>query len=262
MTWSKDLWRASVPRAARLRGMSGSKEFRPSGLIDLVERFVEGESPSSRTAARHVRLNRVSPSRDDRPGRRYCGGRVSLEPNGCAAQSTQKINIIYKNGFNYIMPIYGIPEKPNRKFPAHPPPVRKHNRPIIIFLTVNMVSHSQSLLSNRAVHEFFVKVWSESLEWTVGYYLLMPDHIHLFCSPTQYETPDIHNWITYWKRSASRSLPDLKGCWQNDFWDTQIRSNDNYHRKLLYVANNPVRKGLVKSSNEWPYQGVINSLKM
>jgi len=49
--------------------------------------------------------------------------------------------------------------------------------------------------------------------------------------------------------------------WQRDFWDTQLRKGENYDEKWQYVLENPVRAGLVKHSEDWPYQGELNVLE-
>jgi len=46
-----------------------------------------------------------------------------------------------------------------------------------------------------------------------------------------------------------------------DFWDTQLRKGENYDEKWQYVLENPVRAGLVKHSEDWPYQGELNVLE-
>jgi hypothetical protein len=39
-----------------------------------------------------------------------------------------------------------------------------------------------------------------------------------------------------------------------------MRSQEHYLRKLDYVRDNPVRKGLVGRWQDWPYQGAMHSL--
>lgn len=34
----------------------------------------------------------------------------------------------------------------------------------------------------------------------------MPDHVHFFCSPAAWPTPDFHKWMTYWKALATRAF--------------------------------------------------------
>ena len=52
--------------------------------------------------------------------------------------------------------------------------------------------------------------------------------------------------------------------WQPGFFDHVLRSNESYSQKWNYVRENPVRaglvksvEGLVKSVEDWPYQGEI-----
>jgi putative transposase len=39
-----------------------------------------------------------------------------------------------------------------------------------------------------------------------------------------------------------------------------LRSSDSYSQKWHYVKENPVRAGLIKRSDEWPWQGEIELL--
>jgi hypothetical protein len=41
-----------------------------------------------------------------------------------------------------------------------------------------------------------------------------------------------------------------------------LRSVESYSQKWDYVKENPVRAGLVKTSDEWPWQGEIESLML
>lgn len=99
-------------------------------------------------------------------------------------------------------------------------------------------------------------------QWVVGRYVIMPDHIHLFYAPAVYEYPTLTNWGKYWKTLVSRKWPkpDQHPIWQQSFWDTQLLQGDSYAEKWHYVKTNPVRQGLVKHSNDWKYQGEIETL--
>jgi hypothetical protein len=45
--------------------------------------------------------------------------------------------------------------------------------------------------------------------------------------------------------------------WEEGFFDHVLRSNESYSQKWHYVRENPVRAGLVRSVEDWPYQGEI-----
>jgi hypothetical protein len=45
------------------------------------------------------------------------------------------------------------------------------------------------------------------------------------------------------------------------FFDHLIRHSESYAEKWEYVRLNPVRAGLVKTCQEWPWQGEIEKLE-
>ncbi len=148
---------------------------------------------------------------------------------------------------------------PQRKHPAHHAFVEGHNKSIIVFLTI-CTHQRRKILATEFVHETLLDIWALSRQWKVGRYVIMPDHIHLFCSPVSRESENVAKWTTYWKRMVSRKLPDLQPLWQRDCWDTQLRRHESYSEKWGYVCNNPVRAGLVKQADQWPFQGTLNHL--
>ena len=151
---------------------------------------------------------------------------------------------------------------PVRKTPIRLPARETLNRPIIIFVTV--CSHKRKpVLCFQDTYELILGSWTKAGAWFVGRYLVMPDHIHLFCAPARVDYPELRKWVQYWKALASSSWPRKRErpVWQASFWDTQLRSGESYDLKWEYVRQNPVRKGLVHSPEEWPYQGELNKLK-
>lgn len=40
-----------------------------------------------------------------------------------------------------------------------------------------------------------------------------------------------------------------------------MRDRGEYKEKLAYVRENPLRKNLVKTPEEWPYQGIFHDLR-
>jgi len=156
----------------------------------------------------------------------------------------------------------GATSWPARRSPIHLPVREAFNRPIIIFVTACTSKRKPILAVNDAYGEILA-AWREANGWLVGRYLVMPDHVHLFCAPAGADYPELRKWVQYWKSIASRSWPRMseQPVWQTSFWDTQLRTGEGYEQKWEYVRQNPVRKGLVKSAEEWPYQGEMNKLQ-
>src|SRR5688572_8802324 len=60
------------------------------------------------------------------------------------------------------------------------------DQPTIVFLTV-CTSNRNPWLIEPSVHEKLLDAWTKADAWLIGYYLLMPDHLHLFCAPNKRE---------------------------------------------------------------------------
>ena len=149
---------------------------------------------------------------------------------------------------------------PKRKHPVHFD-MKDKNIPKVIFLTV-CSKGKKKIFANDSVHKLLVDSWSKAEYWAVGKYVIMPDHIHLLCCNANYKYPDLKPWVKYWKSEVSKKWFNIREqpIWQNDFWDRQMRSYENYYKKWEYIRNNPVRAGYVKNANEWIYQGQLNIL--
>jgi putative transposase len=154
-----------------------------------------------------------------------------------------------------------IPDLPARNRPVRRPVVESHNRAIIIYLTV-CTKNRRPILANAKMHAHIRTAWITANHWLVGRYTVMPDHLHLFCSPGSLEAKPVANWVRFWKAEVCKVTGAAEGTlWQTDFWDVQLRHGDNYAAKWEYVRNNPVRAGLVAKPEDWPYQGEMNILR-
>jgi len=132
-------------------------------------------------------------------------------------------------------------------------------QPTIVLL--NVCTHQRHpWLAQPVVHESLKRVWEEALAWLVGRYVLMPDHLHLFCAPGV-QPVSLDRWVSYWKRLFSLRADNPTWRWQVKHWDTRLRSSESYEQKWQYVLSNPVRKGLVARVEDWPYQGELNLLR-
>jgi putative transposase len=155
-----------------------------------------------------------------------------------------------------------VAESDGRRHPVHQPLHEAFNMPIIVYLTV-VTKNRKAILANDVAHAALVEAWKKATKWLVGRYVVMPDHVHLFCAPgTQIPEP-LADWVPFWKSEAARTWPDagVVPLWQRHFWDTQLRRGQSYAEKWQYVVANPVRAGLVSRVDDWPYQGELNELR-
>jgi REP element-mobilizing transposase RayT len=153
-------------------------------------------------------------------------------------------------------------EEVGRKHPPHFAAKERHNTPIIVFVTVCTKDRKRLLVTDEA-HGVLKAAWQTKPSWLIGRYVVMPDHIHLFCSPAEFPARPLTQWVSFWKSLATQRWPhpNQLPIWQRHFWDTQLRRGENYDAKWEYVVENPVRAGLVSRSEDWPYQGELNVLR-
>jgi REP element-mobilizing transposase RayT len=139
--------------------------------------------------------------------------------------------------------------------------------PAIYFLTI-CTADRRALLANDAAFAIFRAEFEAAPErhgWTVGRFVVMPDHIHFFCASD--ESPSaapLSRFVGAFKQWTAKSILRSRGLapplWQKQFFDHLLRSNESYESKWRYVLENPVRAGLVKAAEDWPYGGEIASL--
>jgi putative transposase len=97
----------------------------------------------------------------------------------------------------------------------------------------------------------------------LGAYVIMPDHLHAFVALDGYEL-DLSSWIKSLKNTLSKRLREMDQPgphWQKGFFDHVLRSGDSYSQKWEYVLQNPVRAGLVRECEDWPYWGQPHPLE-
>lgn len=159
--------------------------------------------------------------------------------------------------------LQAVAPKPGRRHPAHHPPRERHNQAVIFLVTV-CTKNRKPFLANTEAHELLLTAWRNATSWHVGRYVIMPDHLHLFCSPAETPARSVKQWVRFWKAEVSRHWPrpGEQPVWQVDFWDRQLRKDEHYAERWEYVRNNPVRAGLAATAEEWPWQGEIHELRL
>ena len=85
-------------------------------------------------------------------------------------------------------------------------------------------------------------------------WVVMPNHVHLLVEIWQ--TPQsklIKDWKGFTARRINRLLGQRGQVWQDDYWDRYLRDEAHYRKVVHYIESNPVKAGLVKSPEQWPF---------
>lgn len=149
-------------------------------------------------------------------------------------------------------------------YPKRPPRLGRVFYQFPIYYITFCTTQKQPVLDNSKVHDLFrayAEKGARDFDVAVGRYVIMPDHIHLFVRGH----PEFR--LAYWVRGLKRAISDgmnsdrKPGLWQSSFFDHLLRHSESYHAKWNYVVQNPVRAGLVKSADDWQFQGEIVRLE-
>ncbi|UCC78540.1 MAG: transposase [Candidatus Zixiibacteriota bacterium] len=89
-------------------------------------------------------------------------------------------------------------------------------------------------------------------------YCFMPDHVHFVNSV--HGRKSIIDFVRKFKSIStikSRAFGYKDKIYQSRFHDHFIRKEEGLNRSIMYVLNNPVRKGLVERWEDYPYSGYL-----
>ena len=145
-------------------------------------------------------------------------------------------------------------------FPRRPPRLILSKSEPLYFVTFCTFARRE-FLATSAVHRTF-RLFAERAhqehDVTVGRYVIIPDHVHLFVRGA--EEFSLGRWIAGLKQALAKAA-DATKCnwrvWQEGFFDHVLRHDESYLEKWEYVRQNPVRARLVPQSEDWEFQGEI-----
>ena len=151
-------------------------------------------------------------------------------------------------------------DEPGRKKPASG--VHMYSgQPTFVFLTVKTLKKGD-WMANDIAHELIHETWLGSRAWLVSDYILMPDHLHLFCAPgDQAAEIGIEAWISFWKRKFRLRHGNADWKFQSRGWHHRLRREESSSEKWRYMMENPIRRGLVEKVEDWPFRGRVFELR-
>lgn len=150
------------------------------------------------------------------------------------------------------------PRNPRRTTPAKGVHVSLAGRNWV-FLTVCTRNRAPWLAHAKVQHALH-DIWKNTATaWLVSDYLLMPDHLHLFCAPRDLKFT-VERWMGFWKDSLAKSYI-AEGTFQPGGFHHRLRDGESYAQKWQYVRENPVRARLVKSPEDWPFFGRVHEIR-
>jgi putative transposase len=138
-----------------------------------------------------------------------------------------------------------------RRALPHDPPLSIDTNKEVFFITICCKQRGENQLCHSAVASVLyeaVRFYERNREWFVHLMVIMPDHVHFLASFAM--DARLRDLIARWKRFTSTRG---KIHWQRDFFDHRLRGDEGWRQKADYILANPVRAGLVRNAEDWPY---------
>ncbi len=90
--------------------------------------------------------------------------------------------------------------------------------------------------------------------------VVMPDHVHLLLTPLRDRDGRLFSMVEILQaikgasaHSVNRILLRNGPVWQDESFDHVLRSDESFDEKLEYIRQNPVRRGLVLTPEDYPW---------
>ena len=139
----------------------------------------------------------------------------------------------------------------------------------IYFITF-CVDGRKAVLANAPAWRICRAVFDKLEQWRILSAIAMPDHLHILAAPLNREASvsNFSKWLKRWFNEAYRVSPrrpsvsdaaQIGWRWQEGCFDRLLRSDESLSDKWEYLRQNPVRAGLVKHPEDWPYQFQFNA---
>ncbi len=86
---------------------------------------------------------------------------------------------------------------------------------------------------------------------------IMPNHVHVVIETVVgHSLSDVvHSWKSFTSSVANRMLRRSGAFWMADYYDRFIRNASHLASVRHYIAENPVKAGLVDDASNWPWSG-------
>jgi REP-associated tyrosine transposase len=91
-------------------------------------------------------------------------------------------------------------------------------------------------------------------------YCAMPDHVHVIVRGSC-ETSDLRRCVKLMKQRieyVARSQFNIRHLWQQGYYERVLRSRHAVESAVKYVLENPVRAGLARAADEYPFSGTLS----
>jgi putative transposase len=104
--------------------------------------------------------------------------------------------------------------------------------------------------------------YREQNKYLLHEFVVMPDHFHLILTPTGITLERAMQLVKGgFSFQLNKNLKTKRDIWQLSFADRRVRDSLEYAKFKDYIWQNPVKRGLVRTAEEYPYSSAHPSFR-
>ena len=140
--------------------------------------------------------------------------------------------------------------------------------------------HGSCVLRNPQIAGLVIENWRHyaKMRYDLISYVVMPNHVHVLIRV--YNNVSLAKIVQSWKGYTGKKIKEMikagnadclvgskakqtlgdprigdpgERIWHREFWDRYIRDEKHFHAAKDYIEQNPVKAGLVKNAEDWPW---------
>ncbi len=94
-------------------------------------------------------------------------------------------------------------------------------------------------------------------------WVVMPNHTHILFTPLPGRdlSQIVHSWKSYTSHEINKAVGRSGKLWQEEPFDRFIRDAHHFDNAKAYIERNPVKAGLCKQPEDWPWSSAYWRVK-
>jgi putative transposase len=129
------------------------------------------------------------------------------------------------------------------------------------YLVTAVTAQRRSLFQVTATAELLLQTildYRSQGKFLLHSFVLMPDHFHALITPAP--EVSLEKAMQFIKGGFSFRLKSKHDVWERSFNESQIATEEKFINCVRYIEENPARRGLASTSQDYPFSSAARSL--
>jgi len=131
------------------------------------------------------------------------------------------------------------------------------------FFITTITTHRQPLFGRAAAANLLIETlihYRDQGKCLLHEFVVMPDHLHALLTPA--DEISLERTMQFIKGGFSFRLKFRGPVWQASFSNHRVRDLEDYVNHREYIRKNPVRAGLAKRPEDYPYSSAAGAMRL